>query len=239
MIFETRIATLEKKVCCLESQLKNDAIALPGLVVTRVLAQLPTLLSPMVEKCLGPALELSLAQALPEVVDKLVDKAMKKVKAENGAGCDPPSGEKCKAELPAGVAPRVAAPVEAPPTLPEGDFNEGESVLLHGLTKSSELNGQSGLVLGFDCQARRYKVKLVTDVLGTLSDKTVQIKASNLASADEVDFLADEADDMFSEEAVKADPYKVSESFCKLHRRSSGALSAQRAAALDMNFPDQ
>ena len=116
---------------------------------------------------------------------------------------------------------------------------EGEAVLLHGLTKSSELNGQSGLVLGFDCQARRYKVKLVTDVLGTLSDKTLQIKASNLASADEVDFLADEADDMFSEEAVKPDPYKVSESFCKLHRRSSGALSAQRAAALDMNFPDQ
>ena len=162
-----------------------------------------------------------------------------KVKAESRAGCAPPCGEKCKDELPTGIAPRVVAPIAAPPTLPEGEFLEGEAVVLHGLTKSPELNGQSGLVLGFDSQARRYMVKLVTDVLGTLSDKTLRIKAGNLASADEVDFSADEADDMSSEEAVKSDPYKVSENICRLHRRSSGALSAQRAAALDMNYPDQ
>ena len=129
--------------------------------------------------------------------------------------------------------------VAAPPPLPEGEFLEGEAVVLHGLTKSPELNGQSGLVLGFDSQARRYMVKLVTDVLGTLSDKTLRIKAGNLASADEVDFSADEADDMFSEEAVRSDAYKVSQSMCRLHRTSSGALAAQRAAALHMNYPDQ
>ena len=60
-------------------------------------------------------------------------------------------------------------------------------------------------------------VKLVIDVAGTPSDKTLQIKAGNLTAADAVVLSDDEADDSYLDDAV----YKDSES---LHRRACGAF---------------
>ena len=95
---------------------------------------------------------------------------------------------------------------------PGHEFFEGEAVVLHGLSKSPELNFQSGSVVGFDAASSRFMVKRVIDASGTLSDKALRIKACSLRSA------AD-AVDISSVEAAKSVPYKCSE----MPRRSCSA----------------
>ena len=148
-------------------------------MVDQVLSNLPPFITPVVEKGLGPALEKSLALSRPHLVDSVIEKvkaelgagcplasglalpevaakAIEKPKPENGAGCALPSGEKGSDELPTGSALRVVTPVAAAPQTGE----MVELVILDGLEKAPELNGQVGIVIGFESKSDHYTVQM-------------------------------------------------------------------------------
>ena len=67
-------------------------------------------------------------------------------------------------------------------------------VVIHGLTKSTELNQQIGVIIGFAAVSGRFIVDLVGDD-DKPSGKIVRVKETNLISADEAENLLNEEGD--------------------------------------------
>ena len=69
-------------------------------------------------------------------------------------------------------------------------FEIGDVVVIHGLIKSTELNQQIGIIIGFAVDTSRFIVDLIGDD-EQLSGKTVRVKHSNLLSAVEAEDMLD------------------------------------------------
>ena len=89
------------------------------------------------------------------------------------------------------------APKASPDSAPEifaangqKDIDKGDTVIIDGLLKASELNGKVGVVVDFDSSSGRYKVELEG------SQDTKRIKRCNLLGvsdlADDYDYNADD-----------------------------------------------
>ena len=121
--------------------------------------------------------------------------------------------------VPAASAPKTFAPTAASaqtaaaPTLPASfisprvgnclhqgsgcsaqQFEVGDVVVIHGLTKSTELNQQIGVIIGFAAVSDRFIVDLIGDD-DKPSGKIVRVKETNLISADEAENLLNEEGD--------------------------------------------
>ena len=74
-------------------------------------------------------------------------------------------------------------------------------VVIHGLTKSTELNQQIGVIIGFAADSARFKVDIVGDD-DKPSGKIVRVKHANLFSADEADDLLNDEDAKFAADST-------------------------------------
>ena len=128
----------------------------------------------------------SIDKTLESKFQFMIDSAVKVIRAEpcsvGGSGCpakpDPidHAGKGKKNDAKAPNVHKVADGV---------DFVEGHAVMLRRLAKT-ELNGESGIVVGYDGQSGRYMVKLIQRDC-TLADVALKIRGCNLISADAVD----------------------------------------------------
>jgi hypothetical protein len=182
----SRVKALEDKFEDLQNQVASQ-------VVQAVVKQLPQLITPVVAQGLSANFS-TIAETIEKIVEckqrSMFDNAVNKLKAELNATAVsetfPPT-----ASMKAAAAPSAKVSLASacgPQVKGAKEFVEGDVVLVRGLAKSPELNGQVGFVIGFDSPSERFMVKLADDD-GVPFGKVMKIKACNLLSADQADDL--------------------------------------------------
>ena len=178
------------RVAAVESKLNDFQIQVVPQVVQAVVNQLPQFITPVVEQGLGTSvgkIQETLEKTIGSKYQIMVESAVKQLKAELDIASIPRS--LAPAVLLKPSAPCVkASPASAPDhfaSIDQKDIDKGDTVIIDGLLKASELNGRVGVVVGFDSSAGRYKV----EVEGCQDTK--RIKRCNLLG---VSHLADDSD---------------------------------------------
>ena len=189
------IGEVLSRVAAVESKFNDFQIQAAPQVVQAVVNRLPQLITPIVEQGLATSLG-----KIKETIDKtmgskyqiMIESAVKQLKAELDL-----------ASIPCSLAPAVllepsapcakASPDSAPENfaaIGQKDIDKGDTVIIDGLLKASELNGKVGVVVDFDSSSGRYKVELEG------SQDTKRIKRCNLLGvsdlADDYDYNADD-----------------------------------------------
>ena len=122
----------------------------------------------------------------------MIESAVKQLKAELDIASIPRSlapAVLLKPSAPCAKASQASAP-ENFAAIGQEDIDKGDTVIIDGLLKASELNGKVGVVVDFDSSSGRYKVELEG------SQDTKRIKRCNLLGvsdlADDYDYNADD-----------------------------------------------
>ena len=184
-----RVRAMESHLLGIDTKLSD----VQSEIIHAVVGELPQLISPVVKQCIGASLELPLRKMQQSVVDN----AMKVVKLELGLGGPPASGANNLHNNPLKVEQMKQQKAESDRCgVDVLDLEVGDAVIMHGLISSPQLNGETGIVVGFDAPSQRYMIRTLGKD-GELSEKTMKLKRCNLVSASDVDDdeMSNNADD--------------------------------------------
>ena len=160
--------------------------------------------------------------ASDKATSSLTCSASDKVQATSSLICS--ASEKATSSLTCSASDKVQADKKF------GEFEVGDVVVIHGLTKSPEHNLHTGIIVGFAVDTSRF----IVDLIGgdeQLSGKTVRVKVANLLSADEAEDMIDvEAAELASPPVVATD---VKDKETKILHPFSGVASDEFSTMTD------